>query len=63
MAYQSFCALIVFLPLPWLSYIWYKSSNFLPWTSARPGHSLGHIKVHSPSASTRRMKRSGIHKA
>ena len=45
------------------AYLVYSSSNFAPHTSARPGHSSGHIRDQFPLLSTLFMKRSGIHRA
>ena len=46
-----------------VSYFVYSSTNFTPYTSARPGHSSGHIKVQSPFAFTRSINKSGIQRA
>ena len=60
---QRSCAFIVFLPFPSFSYFVYSFSKVSLWTSESPGHSCGHIKVHSPFSLTRFINKSGIQSA
>ena len=60
---QSSRALMVLRPLFSDSYSKYNFSNASLWQSYSPGHSLGHISVHSAFSSTRFINKSGIHMA